>query len=407
MKIYRVGGCIRDKLLNLAIKDQDWVVVGATVSEMLELGYKQVGKNFPVFLHPETKEEYALARTEKKTAPGYTGFDFFADPSVTLEDDLLRRDLTINALAESDDGELFDPYNGKKDLDNRILRHVSPAFAEDPVRILRIARFAARFSALNFKIAEETMQLMVTMVNNGEVDSLVKERIWQELHASLKEAHPEVFFSILRECGALTRLFPELEKLYGVPQPEQYHPEIDTGIHTMMVLQQACLLSQDTKVRFAALVHDLGKGITPKDQWPKHINHENSGVPLVKGFCKRFKVPNNFQALAVKVTQYHLHYHRIAELKASTILKTLSALNAFRQAENFELFVLACEADSRGRTGFENIIPPQSQQFRMVLRAANEVDINSITSLNKGGKEIGELIRNKRLAAIKNCIKDF
>ncbi|MFV1983248.1 MAG: multifunctional CCA addition/repair protein [Thiohalomonadales bacterium] len=407
MKIYRVGGCIRDKLLNLPIKDQDWVVVGATVSEMLELGYKQVGKNFPVFLHPETKEEYALARKEKKIAPGYSGFDFFADSSVTLVDDLLRRDLTINALAESDNGELIDPYNGKKDLDNRILRHVSPAFAEDPVRILRVARFAARFSTLNFKIAEETMQLMVTMVNNGEVDSLVKERIWQELHSTLTESHPEVFFSILRECGALTRLFPEIARLYGVPQPEQYHPEIDTGIHTMMVLQQACLLSQDTKVRFAALVHDLGKGITPKDQWPKHINHENSGVPLVKEFCKRFKVPNNFQALAIKVTQYHLHYHRIAELKASTILKTLSALNAFRQAENFELFVLACEADARGRTGFENIIPPQSQQFRMVLRAANQVNIKSITSSDKGGKEIGELIRNKRLAAIKNCIKDF
>ena len=332
---------------------------------------------------------------------------FFSDPSVTLEDDLLRRDLTINAIAESDNGALIDPYNGKNDLDNRILRHVSPAFAEDPVRILRIARFAARFATLDFKIADETMQLMTTMVNNGEVDSLIEERVWQELHSCLKESHPEVFFSVLRDCGALSRLFPEIEQLYGVPQPEEYHPEIDTGVHTMMVLQQACLLTQDTKVRFAALVHDLGKGTTPKDEWPKHICHESRGVPLVKALCKRFKVPNNFKELAIKVTQYHLHYHRIAELKASTILKTLSALNAFRQAENFELFILACEADSRGRTGFENTLPPQSDQFRQAFKAANELDIKSITSLDISGKEVGSRIQEKRLSAIKNCIKNF
>jgi len=407
MKVYRVGGCIRDKLLNLPIKDQDWVVVGASTSEMLKLGYKQVGKNFPVFLHPETKDEYALARTEKKTAPGYSGFEFITDASVSLEDDLLRRDLTINAIAESDDGDIIDPFNGQKDLDKRILRHVSPAFAEDPVRVLRIARFAARFSTLDFEIAEETMQLMKTMVNNGEVDHLVEERVWQELHSCLTESHPEVFFEVLRKCGALARLFPEIEQLYGVPQPEQYHPEIDTGVHTMMVLQQACLLSQDTKVRFAALLHDLGKGTTPKEEWPKHISHETRGVPLVKTFCKRFKVPNNFRDLAIKVTQYHLHYHRIAELKASTILKTLSSLNAFRQADNFELFVLACEADSRGRTGYENIIPEQSEQFRQFFKAANEIDISSITTSDISGKEIGTLIQKKRLAAIKTCIKKF
>jgi len=407
MKIYRVGGCIRDKLLNLPIKDQDWMVVGASISDMLELGYKQVGKNFPVFLHPETKDEYALARTEKKTAPGYAGFEFVADPTVTLEEDLLRRDLTINAIAESEDGKLFDPYNGQRDIENRILRHVSPAFAEDPVRILRIARFAARFFEQGFTIATETMQLMSSMVNEGEVDALVEERVWQELHSCLKESHPEVFFAVLRDCGALARLFPELEKLYGVPQPEKYHPEIDTGIHTMMVLQQACLLSTDTKVRFAALVHDLGKGITPKNEWPSHRDHENKGVPLVKAFCKRFKVPNNFKELAIKVTQYHLHYHRIAELKASTILKTLSALNAFRQADNFELFILACEADARGRTGFENKLTPQSEQFRLAFAAANEVDISAITSSDFSGKEIGIQIQRKRLSAIKNCIKDF
>ncbi len=407
MKIYQVGGCIRDKLLGLPIKDHDWVVVGASISEMLELGYKQVGKNFPVFLHPATKDEYALARTEKKTAPGYTGFEFTATPHVTLEDDLLRRDLTINAIAESSDGELIDPYHGKKDLDDRILRHVSPAFAEDPVRILRIARFAARYFSLDFKIADETMQLMSDMVINGEVDSLVEERVWQELHSTLTESHPEIFFAVLRQCGALSRLFPEIENLYGVPQPERYHPEIDTGIHTMMVLQQACLLTPDTKVRFAALLHDLGKGVTPKDEWPKHISHESRGVPLVKALCKKFKVPNNFRVLAVKVTQYHLHYHRIAELKASTILKTLSALNAFRQVDNFELFILACEADARGRTGYEDNKPPQSEQFRLVFKAANEIDISAITTADISGKEIGAQIQSTRLSAIKKCIKNF
>jgi tRNA nucleotidyltransferase (CCA-adding enzyme) len=407
MKIYQVGGCVRDKLLGLAIKDHDWVVVGASTAEMLELGYKQVGKNFPVFLHPDTKDEYALARTETKTAPGYTGFEFSAAPSVSLEDDLLRRDLTINAIAESNTGELIDPYNGLKDIEARILRHVSSAFAEDPVRILRIARFAARYFTLNFKIAEETMQLMTTMVNNGEIDSLVEERVWQELHSSLLESHPEVFFTVLRECGALARLFPEIDNLYGVPQPEQYHPEIDTGVHTMMVLQQACLLTPNAKVRFAALVHDLGKGITPKHELPKHISHESRGVPLVKALCKRFKVPNAYKDLAVKVTQYHLHYHRIAELKASTILKTLSALNAFRQVDNFELFILACEADARGRTGYEDKLPPQSGQFRMVFKAANEIDISSITASDISGKEIGAEIQRVRLLAVKKCIQNF
>ncbi len=407
MKIYRVGGCIRDKLLNIAVKDIDWLVVGASIPDMLELGYKQVGKNFPVFLHPETQDEYALARTEKKTAPGYAGFEFISDSSVSIEQDLLRRDLTINAMAESDDGLFIDPYNGKQDLDDRILRHVSPAFAEDPVRILRIARFAARFSNLGFTIANETMELMISMVNNGEVDSLVEERVWQELHSCLKESHPEVFFEVLRQCGALARLFPELEQLYGVPQSTEYHPEIDTGIHTMMVLQQACLLTTDTKVRFAALVHDLGKGLTPEHELPKHNDHERRGVPLVEALCQRFKVPNNFRDIAVKVTQYHLHYHRIAQLDAATILKTLSALNAFRQSDNFELYLLACEADSRGRTGYENKQPAQTEQFRLVFSAANEIDIKAITALDITGKEIGALIHDKRLSAIQNCIKNF
>ncbi len=407
MITYRVGGSIRDKLLDLPIKDQDWVVVGASIADMLQLGYTQIGKNFPVFLHPESKEEYALARTEKKTGHGYTGFEFISDTTVTLEEDLLRRDLTINAIAESSDGELIDPYNGIADIRNRILRHVSPAFAEDPVRILRIARFAARFSSFGFKIALETMQLMTNMVNSGEVDHLVEERVWQELHSSLKEAQPQVFFAVLRDCGALARLFPEIDNLYGIPQNEHYHPEIDTGIHTMMVLQQACRLSQDAKVRFAALVHDVGKATTPKEQWPKHLDHENRGLPLVKALCARLKVPNNFRDLALKVTQYHLHYHRIAELDADTILNTLTALNSFRQADNFELFILVCEADSRGRTGYEDTIPPQSMQLRLVFKAANEIDTRAITSLDITGKEIGALIYEQRLSAIKTCIKNF
>ncbi|VAW99678.1 CCA tRNA nucleotidyltransferase [hydrothermal vent metagenome] len=404
---YRVGGSIRDKLLGLPIKDQDWVVVGASISDMLQLGYMQIGKNFPVFLHPESKEEYALARTEKKIGPGYTGFEFISDPTVTLEEDLLRRDLTINAIAESATGELIDPHNGAEDIHNRILRHVSPSFAEDPVRILRIARFAARFSTLGFTIAPETMQLMTDMVTSGEVDHLVEERVWQELHSSLNESQPQVFFAVLRQCSALERLFPEIENLYGIPQNEHYHPEIDTGIHTMMVLQQACRLSQDAKVRFAALVHDLGKATTPKDQWPKHPDHETRGLPLVKALCARYKVPNNFRDLALKVTQYHLHYHHIAKLDANTILETLTALNSFRQADNFELFILACEADSRGRTGYEDTIPSQSMQLRLVFKVASEIDIQAITALDIPGKEIGALIYAKRLSAIKTCIKNF
>ncbi|MDH3948278.1 MAG: multifunctional CCA addition/repair protein, partial [Gammaproteobacteria bacterium] len=289
MQIYKVGGCVRDELLGLPVKDRDWVVVGTTPQEMLDAGYKPVGKDFPVFLHPETHEEYALARTERKTAPGYTGFAFHAAADVTLEEDLLRRDLTINAMAETPAGELIDPYHGRDDLQHRLLRHVSPAFVEDPVRILRVARFAARLAEFDFQVAEETMRLMREMVSNGEVDALVPERVWQETVRALSEAVPTRFFEVLRECGALAKLFPELEQLYGVPQPPEHHPEIDTGVHTMMVLQQAARLSNDPAVRFAALVHDLGKGTTPPEEWPKHIAHEEQGVPLVKALCQRLK----------------------------------------------------------------------------------------------------------------------
>lgn len=401
MEIYLVGGYVRDKLLGLDTKDRDWVVVGSTPNEMLKLNYRQVGKDFPVFLHPETNEEYALARTERKTAPGYSGFNFHAAADVTLEEDLVRRDLTINAIALSNDEQLIDPFNGQADLNAKLLRHVSPAFVEDPVRILRVARFAARFAELGFTIAEETQQLMKTMVNNGEVDSLVSERVWQETMRALTENTPSRYFEVLRDCGALAKLFPEIDQLWGVPQPEQHHPEIDTGVHTMMVLTQAAKLSDDPKVRFAALVHDLGKGITPKEQWPKHIDHESRGVPLVEALCDRYRIPNDFRELAIIVTKYHLHYHRAAELRDDTFLKTLEALDAFRRPERFELFLLACEADSRGRTGYENNKFEQPNIYRKVFNAANSLNAKELVAKGLKGKAIKEELAKQRLQAIK------
>jgi len=403
MQIYKVGGCVRDELLGLPIKDKDWVVVGATPQLMLDAGYKPVGKDFPVFLHPDTHEEYALARTERKTAPGYTGFAFHADPEVTLEEDLLRRDLTINAMAETEAGELIDPYHGRDDLQQHLLRHVSPAFVEDPVRILRVARFAARLAQFDFQVAEETLQLMREMVSNGEVDALVPERVWQETVSALNEAVPTRFFEVLRECGALAKLFPEIEQLYGVPQPPEHHPEIDTGIHTMMVLQQAVRLSNDPSVRFAALVHDLGKGITPQDEWPRHIAHEEGGVPLVKDLCQRLKVPNEFRDLAILVTRYHLHYHCAAEMQDSTFLDILQALDAFRRPQRFEQFLLACEADSRGRPGYEDQDFEQPTIFREAFAAAAAIDAGELAQQGLQGEAIAEELRRLRLAAVKQA----
>lgn len=403
MKIYLVGGCVRDQLLGLKTKDRDWVVVGSTPEEMLELSYRQVGKDFPVFLHPKTNEEYALARTERKTSAGYSGFSFHAAADVTLEEDLIRRDLTINAIALSNKDELIDPFNGMDDIEAKILRHVSPAFVEDPVRILRVARFAARFAELGFQIAEETQQLMAEMVNNGEVDSLVPERVWQETMRALNEKTPARYFEVLRDCGALTKLFPEIDQLWGVPQPEKYHPEIDTGIHTMMVLTQAAKLSNDPKVRFAALVHDLGKGITPKHEWPKHIAHESRGVPLVEALCDRYRIPNDYRELAVIVTKYHLHYHRAAELRDNTFLETLEALDAFRRPERFELFLLACEADSRGRTGYEEQDFEQSGIYRNVFNAAQAINAKELVAKGLQGKEIKDELKKQRILAIKQA----
>jgi len=401
MEIYLVGGAVRDQLLGLEPKERDWVVVGASPQQMLDLGYKQVGKDFPVFLHPETKEEYALARTERKTAPGYTGFSFHAAPDVTLEDDLLRRDLTINAIAKDADGNLVDPFEGRKDLDEGLLRHVSPAFSEDPVRILRAARFAARFAKYGFKVAHGTNALMRKMVENGEVDALVPERVWKEFSKALAEDTPQAFFKVLRGCGALAKLFPEIDALYGVPQPEKHHGEIDTGVHVMMVLQQAALLSDDARVRFAALTHDLGKATTPVDQLPQHIGHEQRSVQLVDQLCDRFKVPNDFRALARLTAQYHTHCHRAEELKASTILKVLEASDAFRKPDRFEHYLLACTADARGRKGKQDSDYPQADLFRQALVAANTVDAKEIVAQGLKGEAIKKAIHERRVDAIK------
>jgi tRNA nucleotidyltransferase (CCA-adding enzyme) len=381
--------------------------VGATPDELKQLGYRSVGKDFPVFLHPQTKEEYALARTERKTAPGYTGFEFYAAPDVTLEDDLKRRDLTINAMAEDADGSLIDPYNGKADLDKRILRHVSPAFAEDPVRILRVARFAARFAELGFRVADETTLLMQQMVDNGEVDALVPERVWQETVNALSEKTPTRYFEVLRNCGALEKIFPELERLFGVPQPEKHHPEIDTGVHTMMVLEQAARLSDDPAIRFAALVHDLGKGITPEAEWPRHIEHEQRGVPLVEAMCDRLKTPNQFRELAIIVTRYHLRFHRAAEMRNDTFLETLEKLDAFRRPERFEQFLLACEADSRGRTGYEDAEFEQPEIYRKAFAAAAKIDARPFIEQGLEGSAIADAIRRERIKVIKQVRKPY
>ncbi len=401
MEIYLVGGAVRDKLLDLPVKERDWVVVGATADEMLRLGYRQVGKDFPVFLHPETNEEYALARTERKTAPGYHGFEVHADADVTLEQDLERRDLTVNAMAMDADGKLIDPFNGHADLDAGKLRHVSPAFVEDPVRILRVARFAARFARWGFRVAHGTNALMRRMVEAGEVDALVPERVWAETEKALNEPNPERFFEVLRGCGALARVFPEIDALFGVPQPEKHHAEIDTGVHCMMVLQQAVRLSDDPRVRFAALTHDLGKGTTPPEQWPRHVGHEHRSVDLVRGLCERLRVPNDYRDLAVITARYHGDLHRAAELRPTTVLKLLEATDAFRRPERFEQFLLACEADARGRQGHEDDTYPQGDLMREALRACTAIDNRAIAAAGFKGEAFAEELRRQRAAVLK------
>lgn len=406
MQIYQVGGAVRDQLLGLPVQDRDWVVVGATPEEMLARGYRQVGKDFPVFLHPETREEYALARTERKTGPGYKGFSFHAAPDVTLEQDLARRDLTINAMALDARGGLVDPYQGQADLNNRLLRHVSPAFAEDPVRILRVARFYARFAPLGFRIAAETLSLMRRMVAEGEVDALVPERVWQETQRALGEAQPRAFFQALRDCGALDPIFPELAALFGVPQRADYHPEVDTGLHTLMVLDQACQLSAEPRVRFAALLHDLGKGATPASEWPSHKGHEGRSLPLVKQLCRRLRVPNDYRDLALLVARYHGNCHRAAELRPATLLDTLQGLDAFRRPGRFEEVLLACAADYRGRTGFEERDYPQAEILRRAWQAAQEVDAAALAQQGLAGEQLGQHLRQLRCQAIAAALKN-
>ena len=405
MKVYMVGGAVRDRLLGLPVTDRDWVVVGATPEEMLAKGFLPVGKDFPVFLHPETHEEYALARTERKVAPGYTGFTFHAAPEVTLEQDLARRDLTINAMAMTPDGELIDPYGGRRDLEQRILRHVSPAFVEDPVRILRVARFAARLAPWGFRVAPETLELMRRMVESGEVDALVPERVWAELKRALGEAKPSPFFEVLRRCGALQVIFPEIDRLFGVPQPEKHHPEVDVGIHTLLVVDQAARLTPDLEVRFAALVHDLGKGTTPREEWPRHVGHEERGVPLVDALCRRLRVPARFRELAILVTRYHLYFHRAGELRCTTMLELFHKLDAFRRPGRFEQFLLACEADSRGRYGYEERKPPQLGILRSAFEAAAAVKPSALVEEGLRGAAIGEALRRRRLAAMKGVCR--
>ncbi|WP_025870276.1 multifunctional CCA addition/repair protein [Methylobacillus glycogenes] len=390
MQIYTVGGAVRDRLLGLSVKDRDHVVVGSTPEAMVALGYRPVGKDFPVFLHPESHEEYALARTERKTAKGYKGFVIHADPEVTLEQDLARRDLTINAIAEAENGQLIDPYHGLADIEARVFRHVSPAFSEDPVRILRVARFAARFT--DFTLADETLTLMRQMVEEGEVDALVPERVWQELARGLMEAKPSRMFEVLRACGALQRILPELDQLFGVPQTAKYHPEVDTGLHIMLVIDYAAAQGFSLPIRFAALTHDLGKGTTPKDVLPRHIGHEERSVKLLQQVVKRMRVPNDCKDLGLVVARFHGKVHQVCEMRAATVLTFLQETDALRQPQRFKDFLSACEADARGRTGFEQQELPYFQLLLDILKLVQSVDAGAIAQAQTDPSRIKDAV---------------
>lgn len=402
MKIYTVGGAVRDQLLGLPVKDRDYVVVGATPEQMLALGYRPVGKDFPVFLHPCTHEEYALARTERKSGKGYKGFSVYAAPDVTLEDDLARRDLTINAMAEDEDGELIDPYGGQEDLARRLLRHVGPAFVEDPVRILRLARFAARF---DFAVAPETLALCREMVALGEVDHLVAERVWAELAKGLMEDRPARMLQVLRDCGALARLLPELDALFGVPQPPQHHPEVDTGLHMLLVLDYAAAQGWPLDTRFAALCHDLGKGNTPEAEWPRHIAHEQRGVALVEALCERIRVPNDCRELALLVCREHGNIHRARELRPETVVELLGRCDALRKPERFARLLDACLADARGRTGLEDCAYPQAAYLLACRDAARAVDAGAIAAATVDKAQIPLAVQHARRDAVRQVTK--
>ncbi|MDJ0880880.1 MAG: multifunctional CCA addition/repair protein [Gammaproteobacteria bacterium] len=405
MQVFRVGGAIRDEILGLPVKDTDWVVTGTTPEAMIASGYLPIGKDFPVFLHPESKEEYALARTERKTGRGYAGFTFNTDPSITIEQDLSRRDLTINAIAEDEQGNIIDPYNGRQDLKNRLLRHVSEAFVEDPVRVLRVSRLAARYTHLGFRIADETKRLIQDMGASGELDTLVPERVWSEMSSALNEKDPQVFFTSLRECQVLDRLFPEIDNLFGVPQTAKYHPEIDTGIHLMMALKKSAELDQDNDVRFAVLMHDLGKANTPAEILPGHHGHEQRGVELTRQFCEKWRVPKATTELALMTCEFHTHIHRAYELNPKTLLKLFMRNDTFRRPERFEKMTQACLADARGRTHFENDPYPQAAYMNRLVAQLNQLNIQKVVDSNKHGKELGDAIFNFRLDYLKTIIE--
>jgi len=397
---YRVGGCVRDHLLGLPVNDIDWVVTGATPEKMLAAGYKPIGRDFPVFLHPDTHQEYALARSERKSGPGYRGFEVNTDPAITIEQDLLRRDLTINAIAEDEQGNIIDPYDGRKDIAARCLRHVSEAFVEDPVRVLRVARFAARFHHLGFSIADETRELIHQIGASGELDTLVAERVWSELSRALDEDDPAIFFTSLQDCGVLSCLFPEIDNLFGVPQNARYHPEIDTGVHVMMALQASADLGQDNETRFAVLMHDLGKASTPADVLPSHHGHEARGIKPVKAFCKRWRVPRAHTELALITTELHLKAHRCQELKASTLLKLLTRADSLRKPERFGKMLEACRADIRGRTGREDDSYPQAAYLTALNIKLAEMDISEIRQRELSGPAMGAAIQEARIQLI-------
>ncbi len=405
MQTYLVGGAVRDKLLGLETKDRDWVVVGAAPQEMLDLGYQQVGQDFPVFLDPESHDEYALARTERKTGPGYKGFAINSSPEVTLEEDLLRRDLTINAIARDENGSLIDPYGGQLDIEDRVLRHVSEAFVEDPLRVLRVARFAARFAHLGFRVANETRDLMRSICHSGELDHLVPERIWKELELTLTSQTPSVFIEVLRECNALAAILPEVNNLFGVPQPEKYHPEIDTGLHILLCLEQARKLSDDSVVLYATLVHDVGKGLTDPDQWPSHVGHEAAGLSLLNQIESRLRVPKEHAQLSRLVCEHHTKLHRVKELKPATVLKLRESLDAFRRPERLDKFLLACEADARGRTGLETRDYPQNAYLKTLLLSASAIDSRAVLVASRA--EPKAAVYEARLSSITKTIESL
>lgn len=403
MQIYLVGGAVRDELLGYPFHEKDWVVVGASPAAMLEQGYQQVGKDFPVFLHPKTKEEYALARTERKSGNGYTGFTVYAAADVTLEQDLARRDLTINAMAKAADGQLIDPYGGQQDLTQKLLRHVSEAFVEDPLRVLRVARFYARYAHLGFQVAPETLALMQQLSSSGELNTLSPERVWVETAKALSSQSPAAYFALLEQCGALKALMPELANLWGVPQPVKWHPEIDTGIHTLLVLTQAALLSDKLEVRFASLVHDLGKGITPANILPSHHGHEHTGLPLINQLCDRLRVPNQCRELALLVCEYHQLIHRAKELKANTVLAFFNAIDLWRKPGRLDDILLCCTADLRGRTGFERAEYPQAAYLHKLAEAALAVSAKTLIAQGIAGPAIKDALQQARLTAIKTA----